>query len=213
MSITRTWQDQTIVSTPLLADEDIVDHVSRSDKQLAELVLAGDETAFEQIFDRHKRLVASIAARYFRRPEQVEEIIQISFSKVYFELRSFRGAHELSLAGWVSRITRNACIDALRNQKRRPEELSCELGDNERTEVLAFTSSDPTAEQEHIDRDLAEKLLSKLSPEDQALLQMIYFEGLSIAEAAECLGWAGPKTKLRAWRARNALKKHLKRLL
>jgi len=213
MSISRTWQDRPIVSASHLAEEDIAEHVARSDKQLAELVLTGDETAFEEIFDRHKRLVASVAARYFRRPEQVEEIIQISFSKVYFELRNFRGAHELSLAGWLSRITRNACIDALRSNKRRPEDLSCDLNEDERSELLAFTSRDSTAEQKHIDRDLADKLLSRLSAEDRVLLQMLYVEGLSVAEAAEMLGWAGPKTKLRAWRARNYLRKYLKRLM
>jgi RNA polymerase sigma-70 factor (ECF subfamily) len=213
MSITRTWQEQPMVSAPHLAEEDIVEHVARSDKQLAELVLTGDEAAFEEIFDRHKRLVASIAARYFRRPEHVDEIIQISFSKVYFELRNFRGAHELSLAGWLSRITRNACIDMLRSQKRRPEDLSCALNDDERSELLAFTSTDSNAEQKHIERDLADKLLSRLSAEDRTLLQMIYVEGLSINEAAEALGWAGPKTKLRAWRARNTLRKYLKRLM
>jgi len=213
MSITRTWQDQSVVSTSHLAGEDIVDHVARSDKQLADLVLTGDETAFEEIFDRHKRLVASIASRYFRRPEQVEEIIQISFSKVYFELRNFRGAHELSLAGWLSRITRNACIDALRNQKRRPEDLTCDLAENDRADLLAFASNESTAEQKHIDRDLADKLLSRLSSEDRVLLGLIYVEGLSINEAAAALGWAGPKTKLRVWRARNSLKKYLKRLM
>ena len=213
MNVTRTWQDRSLISSQALAEEDIVDHVARSDKQLAELVLTGDETAFEELFDRHKRLVASIASRYFRRPEQVDEIIQISFSKVYFELRNFRGAHELSLAGWLSRITRNACIDTLRNQKRRPEDLSCDLADSERSELLAFTSQDSTAEQKHIDRDLANKLLSKLSLEDRVLLQMIYVEGLNIAEAAENLGWGTAKTKLRAWRARNALRKHLTRLM
>jgi RNA polymerase sigma-70 factor (ECF subfamily) len=79
--------------------------------------------------------------------------------------------------------------------------------------VLAFASTDHTAEQQHIDRDLADKLLSKLSNEDRVLLQMLYVEGLSINEAADALGWAGPKTKLRAWRARNALRKYLKRLM
>ena len=213
MNVTRTWQDQTLVSSQPLAEENIVDHVARSDKQLAELVLTGDEAAFEELFDRHKRLVASIASRYFRRPEQVDEIIQISFSKVYFELRNFRGAHELSLAGWLSRITRNTCIDTLRNQKRRPEDLSCDLADNERAEVFAFTSNESSAEQKHIDKDLADKLLSRLSPEDRILLQMIYVEGLSIAEAAENLGWGVAKTKLRAWRGRNALRKYLTRLM
>ena len=59
MNVTRTWQDQSLISSQALAEEDIVDHVARSDKQLAELVLTGDETAFEELFDRHKRLVAS----------------------------------------------------------------------------------------------------------------------------------------------------------
>lgn len=43
------------------------------DEDEATDVLAGDETAFESLFDRHKRLVGSIAARCFRRPEQIEE--------------------------------------------------------------------------------------------------------------------------------------------
>ena len=60
--------------------------VERTDRQLVDLVLAGDEFAFEQIFDRHKRMVAAVAARYYRRPEQIEEIIQMSFSKAFVEL-------------------------------------------------------------------------------------------------------------------------------
>ena len=72
-------------------------HFERTDAQLVELVLAGDETAFEQVFDRHKRMVALVAGRYFRRPEQIEEIIQISFAKAFVELPKFRGGHELRL--------------------------------------------------------------------------------------------------------------------
>ncbi|HYJ89679.1 MAG TPA: sigma-70 family RNA polymerase sigma factor, partial [Pyrinomonadaceae bacterium] len=205
MSVSRTWQDQSLMTAAHPGGEDFVEAVARSDRQLAELVLAGDETAFEEIFDRHKRLVASIAARYFRRPEQVEEIIQICFTKMYLELPNFRGLHELSLAGWLSKITRNACIDALRNSKRRPEDLNCDLTDTERTDLLAFAASDECAEQHHIDRDLADKLLSTIAADDRVLLQMLHIEGLSIAESAEALHWSVPKTKLRAWRARNNL--------
>ena len=73
----------------------------RTDNQLVDLVLAGDGTAFEQIFDRYKRLVAIIANRYFRRPEEVEEIIQISFAKAFSELGAFRGRYH-SLGGRIS---------------------------------------------------------------------------------------------------------------
>ena len=65
------------------ADDEIGDsavRVARSDQQLVELVLSGDGSAFEQIFDRHKRMVAVVAGRYFRNPEQIEEIIQINLT-------------------------------------------------------------------------------------------------------------------------------------
>ena len=192
---------------------DISKNAARTDKQLVELSLAGDENAFEEIFDRHKRLVATVASRYFRRPEQVEEIIQISFAKMYFELKNFRGEHDFSLPGWLGRITANACLDVLRSQKRKPEDLICELSDTDHFDLLSITHNGSIDEDHHINRDLAEKLLSRLTPEDQALLQMIYGEGLNIAEAARSMGWSLPKTKLRAWRAKNSLRKTLKRLL
>src|SRR5437667_8076032 len=105
--------------------------VERTDSQLVDLVLAGDGTAFEQIFDRYKRLVAIIANRYFRRPEEVEEIIQISFAKAFAELASFRGKYDRSLSSWLARITSNACFDTLRSQRRKPERLACDLSDQE----------------------------------------------------------------------------------
>ena len=213
MSISRTWQEQGLISAATRGEDDFAEAVARSDRQLAELVLAGDETAFEEIFDRHKRLFAAIAARYFRRAEQIEEIIQISFTKVYFELPNFRGIHELSLAGWLSKIARNACIDVLRNSKRRPEDLNCDLTDTERTDLLTGAVSGDSAEQMHIDRDLADKLLATIAADDRALLQMLHVEGLSIAESAEALHWSVPKTKLRAWRARNNLRRIVKRFL
>src|SRR6476660_9570148 len=99
MSHSTTWQDDVVISGAHRAVPVVSERVERTDLQLVEMVLAGDETAFEDIFERHKRLVARTAARYFRRPEEVEEIIQIAFAKVYFELKNFRGIHELSLAG------------------------------------------------------------------------------------------------------------------
>ena len=185
-----------------------------TDKRLVELVLSGEETAFEQIFERFKRLVASIASRYFNRPEQIEEIIQISFTKVYFELKNFRGKHDFSLAGWLGRITRNACFDALRNQKRKPENLVCELSSDEIEFLLAdVPQEDKSAEKLLVERDLAEKLLSGLPADDRALLQLLYEEDMSIGEVSEITGWSCSKIKVRAHRARNALRKILNKFV
>lgn len=184
-------------------------HAERTDRQLVDLVLAGDEAAFEEIFDRYKRLVAAVAVRYFRQSPEIEEIIQTTFTKAYFELKNFRGMHEASMGGWFARIAANACLDALRSQKRRPE---CELTDSE---VIAFAEPATGADSESraSDRDLAEKLLARLPAEERALLQMLYAEEMSVSETAKALGWSVSKVKVRAWRARKSLRKILKSLM
>jgi RNA polymerase sigma-70 factor (ECF subfamily) len=199
------------------ADHDAVDgavSVARSDRQLVELVLAGDEFAFEQIFDRHKRMVAVVASRYFRRPEQIEEIIQISFAKAFAELSRFRGLHELSLASWLARITSNACFDTLRSDKRKPEDLCCDLTDGEIESLATITERNAQCPEELVlNRDLAEKLLERVGNEDRALLQMLYAEEMSVAEIAEVTGWSQSKVKIKAWRARNSLRRVLRKFV
>jgi RNA polymerase sigma-70 factor (ECF subfamily) len=185
-----------------------------TDKQLAELALAGEQFAFEQIFDRHKRLVAVVASRYFRRPEEVEEIVQVAFAKAFHDLTKFRGEHDRSFASWMVRITSNACFDTLRNSKRRPETLDCELSDREADAIQQLTADGSlAAERDALDKDLVAKLLSKLAPDDRALLHMLYTEEMSIAEIAETLGWTRANVKIRAWRARASLRKVVGRFL
>ena len=188
--------------------------VERSDNQLVDLVLAGDSTAFEQIFDRHKRLVALIARRYFRRPEEIEEIIQISFAKAYTEMGKFRGLHERSFSSWLVRITSNACFDTIRSQRRKPERLACDLSEQETDALLELsaTAADIT-ENTIINRDLVDKVLNGMPDEDRVLLRMMYAEEMSVADIADALGCSSSKVKVRAWRARNVLRRIIKKYL
>lgn len=186
----------------------------RTDKQLVDLVLAGDAYAFEEIFDRHKRLVAVVASRYFRRPEEIEEVVQIAFAKAFTELESFRGKYDRSLSSWLVKITCNACFDILRTQKRKPERLNCDLSDAEADVLLELTADNSLAPEKHLlDRDLAGKLMAMVPEDDRLLLQMLYAEDMTTADIAEVLGLSRANVKVRAWRARTAMKKVLKRLL
>jgi RNA polymerase sigma-70 factor (ECF subfamily) len=214
MDYLKAWQNGIPMARPERENAEAAVHVESSDRQLVEMVLAGDENAFEHIFDRYKRHVAASASRYFQKPEQIEEIIQISFAKAYFELARFRGAHDFSLASWLGRIAANTCLDALRNQKRKPANLICELTDTERDSLTAdLPNDDRSAETVLIQRDLAEKLLSHLGAKDRAILQMLYAEEMSIAQVADVTGWSNARIKVRAYRARHALRKVLKRFL
>ena len=214
MNYSVTWRKENLMLG--ISDESfkVKSSTEKSDLQLVELVLAGDETAFEQIFTRYKRLVATIASRYFQQSEQIEEIIQAIFVKVFFELGNFRGNHNFSMASWIGRISTNTCLDVLRTQKRKSENVIGQLSTDE-VESLLTDSVDKSrnAESSLVERDLAEKLLSRLPAEDRAILQMLYAEEMSVKEIAAVTGWSKSKIKIRAYRARNALRKVLRKFL
>ena len=207
-------QDETLIAR---VDPEIVGpHVRAelTDRQLVDSSIEGSDEAFEQIFDRYKRSLAQVAAKYFRRPEQIEEIIQISFAKAFTELSRFRGQHDASLGSWLSRIAANACLDQIRSKKRRPEDLNCDLSQSETETLLDLAASDEqTAEEGLAVRDLSQKLLSRLADDDRALLHMLYADEMSVAEIAKLLGWSRSKVKIRAWRARNELRRVLRQYL
>jgi len=187
--------------------------VEPSDAELVTLAANADEAAFEQLFLRHRRRVALIAGRFFRRREQIEEIIQESFAKAYFALADFSNQQEASFAAWLARIAFNACYDELRRQKRRPESVMSEVSEEESNWLREQLRAEGDIESAAVARDLATKLLSRLSAEDRLLLVMLDVEGLSIAEIADLTKWSISKVKVRAHRARASLRRVLERFL
>lgn len=187
-----------------------------SDPDLVARVRAGDEEAFEELFNRHRRRVALIAGRFFRQPQQIEEIVQESFTKAYFALGDFTNAQEASFIAWLARITFNTCYDELRRMKRRPESALSNISEEEDAwlrEQLRDVRAEGDVESAMVTRDLADKLLSRLSPEDRLLLVMLDAEGMSVSEIAESTKWSISKVKVRAHRARVRLRGVLKRFL
>jgi len=61
-------------------------------------------------------------------------------------------------------------------------------------------------------RDLLEKLLGSLSPQDRLVVQLLHLEERSVAEIRRLTGWSEPMIKVRAFRARKKLQKFLKLL-
>jgi len=183
------------------------------DAELAARARDGDEPAFEELFLRHRRRVALIASRFFRERQQIEEVVQESFTKAFFALGEFTNRRDASFAAWLARISFNACYDELRRQKRRPEGALSELTDEETVSLRARLRGDSDAEAEAVSRDLAAKLLARLSPEDRLVLVMLDVEGLSVAEIASLQGWTVSKVKVRAHRARVHLRRVLQRFL
>ncbi len=187
-----------------------------TDDELVALVAAGDETAFELLFNRHRRQIGRAAGRFFHQRDQIEEIVQESFTKAYFALNAYAGGRENSFIAWLTRITVNVCYDELRRSKRRSETLNSNLSEEEAAWLessLRAVDAESDIESIAISRDFAAKLLSRLKPEDRLVLTMLHAEELSVAEIAETTGWSVSKVKSHAHRARNALRRSLRKML
>ena len=183
-----------------------------TDESLVEAIRAGDEAAFEQIFERHRRRIARMIGRFFNRPERVEEVLQDVFTKVYFALGAYSPDRGPSFGSWLSRVAINSCYDELRRARRRPESSISDITADEVVWLntqLKSQSVSRDAEASVISRDLANKLLARLSADDRLVLTLLDAEELSVAEIAGLMGWKVSKVKVRAHRARQSLRRVL----
>jgi RNA polymerase sigma-70 factor, ECF subfamily len=185
------------------------------DDILVEQTLAGDYEAFEQLITRHRRRVFGIAHKFFRNPETAEDMAQETFAKAYFSLASYRrGA---SFEHWLARIAVNNCYDELRRRHRRGESCLADVTDDQAA-WLEHKMAGVSFALHHGERrqdsaaEIAEKLLSQLRPEERLTLVLLHAEGYSVREVAEFMGWSEAKVKIRAFRARHAMRRSLERL-
>jgi RNA polymerase sigma-70 factor (ECF subfamily) len=186
------------------------DHVT--DEMLVAAVVAGDERSFSEIFDRYKRHVTRVVARFFSDRSDVEEYAQQSFTKAYFSLKNYRGGEEKSLPAWLSRIAVNVCYDEFRRRKRKGETTFTDLSDEETSFVETIVDDKARSEEDRlIAKQLADKVLGSLDPEDRIAVQLVYSEDLSLAEAAEIIGMTTSNLKSRLFRCRNFIQKRFSR--
>lgn len=198
--------------------ESSIPMAERDDDWLIERSLAGDQDAFEALVRRHSPRVFSIIGSFFRRRDVVEDIAQEVFIKLYFSLGSYTLGR--SFEAWVAKITVNACYDHLRAQRRQSEHFLQGAPDSERDDEwfelqMLETALDRHASEERRREaaDIAERLLAKLSPEDRLVLVLMDRDGFSVKEISEMLGWGQSKVKVRAFRARRALRAAMRRLV
>lgn len=182
------------------------------DDALVQDACAGDEAAFEQIFARHKKRVARVAGNFFNRREKIEDLVQEAFTKIFLALHDYSPQQGASFSAWISRIAINCCYDELRRTSRRPEDKANTLiGDEAEgfNKASLFSNDGGNVEAKVIKRDLANKLLARLKPDDRLILTLIAVEDMSVVEIAEVTEWSVAKVKVRAHRARASLRRIL----
>src|SRR6266446_7144752 len=142
----------------------------------------GDGPAFNEVVLAYRKRILGTIARLIARPEDVEDVGQEVFLRLYFSLDQLRTAEVFE--PWLHRLTVNAAYDYLRRQKRRHESRMSDL--SEQQVMMADASAGGKRNEEDQRRtkirETVQALLENVSEEDRILLTLKEVEGLSIKE-------------------------------
>ena len=196
---------QTSVEIPAI---NVSEKIVVSDDKLVAAVLAGDEAAFAEIFDRYKLQMTRTVGRFFRDRGEAEEFVQVSFTKAYFSLKKYRGVEDRSFPAWLTRIAVNVCYDEFRRRQRKGESLFSEMSDEENDFISNVADGrQRTAADSFQAGQLAEKILAGLDPGDRVAMTLVYSEDYSIDDVAKAIGISQSNLKSRLFRCRKHIRK------
>jgi RNA polymerase sigma-70 factor (ECF subfamily) len=171
--------------------------VSR-DAMLVHQLLQRDVDAFEQLYDRHSRIVYALVLRIVQQASTAEEVVQ----DVFLQLWRNAGLYDVRrgpFAPWLMTLARNRALDRLRlksERQRRREDQSEDL-----PPVIAIPQFELALdEKRRVARVRA--LMGSLNQKQKKAIELAYFEGLSHSEIAEAL--KEPLGTVKSW-IRNGL--------
>lgn len=164
-----------------------------------------DETAARELIQQLSPVVLKSVRR--RRPAQADEedLTQVIFAKIFAKLPQYSGL--VPLEHWVSRIAVNTCLNQLKHEMVRPESRLNEFDEQALLNQPAAAADEAPGSSQEEARQVLEKMLSGLKPDERKVLQMLHLEEKSAEEISRQTGWSASLVKVKAFRARNKLRK------
>lgn len=183
-----------------------------SDADLIKAVLAGDAASFEPLVIKYQPRIFATVRKYARRESEVEDIVQEIFLKAYSKLSTFRG--ESPFEHWLMKLSVRTCYDFLRAHQRNREQVVSDFNEEEASWLEKVPSATSPSHEQDVNavRALLQKVMEQLPPQSRLVIQLLEIEERSLKEIAEITGWSISLIKVRAFRARAAMKKALERL-
>ena len=181
--------------------------MKNDDVALIQRILAGDENAFASLVRKYQQQVHAFTRRKIGDFQIAEDITQETFLQVYQKLETLDDPTLFSQ--WLYAIANRLCIAWFRKNRFQTESLEdvCILG-IEREPYSRYIASEHAKVAAEAQRDLVEKLLTKLKESDRKVITLHYFEEMTSSEIGEFLGVSENTIKSRIRRARQQLKKY-----
>ena len=172
----------------------------------------GDAEAFNRIVQAYRKRTLGTIYRLIGRVEDVEDVGQDVFARLYYSLDQLRSAEVFE--PWLYRLTRNATYDYLRKRRR---SAGVRMADVSEEQVSGADAAQGAKEYEEHRRkaeirETVQRLFDEISDEDRVLLTLKEVEGLSLKELMEIFKVKESAIKVRLFRARKRALKALQEL-
>jgi len=166
-------------------------------------ILAGEQQAYAQLVNQHKRYAFTIALRILQHSAEAEEAAQDSFVKAFHHLKDFNRQSKFST--WLYRIVFNTAV----SYKRKHRQV---FQDVETTSIVHDVDHEKTLEKDDKQKYIG-KAMEKLNEGDRTALTLFYLEEFSLEEIADITSTSANTMKVRIHRARLRLAEELTILL
>jgi RNA polymerase sigma-70 factor (ECF subfamily) len=170
------WVLLAIVASPGAASPES----RQADQASLERIARGDQAAFAELYDRHARLVYSLALRILQERADAEDVVQEVFAQVWAQAGRY-DASRGAVAAWMLMLTRSRAIDRLRARRARPETAAA--ADHAESVVdLAAAQDVELLSAEQVAR--LQRAVAELPEAQRTALELAYYEGLTHTEVA-----------------------------
>jgi len=185
------------------------------DRKLVTQCQNGDSLAFEELVRKYQQTILNLAYHYIGYRNDVEDVAQKIFTKIYFSLPKFDVRRPFF--PWLYRIAINQCYDELRRIRRQKIHTFSELSleDTNSVEKLISQNDVPPASDE--DRQemhaLLHRMLDQLPDQQRLAIVLRDLEAVPYAKMAEVLKCTEQAARLKVFRARARLKTLMEKAL
>lgn len=180
------------------------------DLPLIEAIQAGDESALNELIDRHREPLFRFVYRYLRDEKAARDVVQETFVRGFFKAKSYEPRS--SVKTWLYAIALNLCRDTGRKLSRRRREVSINAPcpDEQPPLEVADTAPLPDAQAGQQERlALLQQAIEKLPHKLRTALILFALEGKSQREVAEILDTTPKTVEQRVAHARQKLRQML----
>ncbi len=189
----------------------LVDTNGRTDEELVQAYIQGDERAFTELFDRYRNRIINFIFMIVRDDARSEDLTQMVFIRAHRHIESFDKTKKFST--WLHTIAKNMSINELRDRSRNPIILfqvfddAKDDKDVEDDRPLDFGTADETPdkvlERERL-RKIVDDCLEELSEDHRQIFVLREVEGKDYEEISTITGFSLGTVKSKLNRARNS---------